>query len=1450
MNPKPTYEELVKRIQELENEVLIRAGEEDALRGSEKRYRSLVETSSDWLWEVDAKGRYTYVSSRVREILGYEPEEVVGRAPFDLMSEEEARRVRAICAEIQATRRPFALLENVNQHRDGRLVVLETSGVPVFDSNGEFTGYRGVDRDITERKRTAEALKEREQKFRAIFDQTFQFIGLLAVDGRLIEVNRNALQFAGIRESEVVGEPFWQTPWWTHSSEQQETLRAAIEKAAAGEFLRFETNHLSADGKLHYMDFSLKPVMDESGGVTFLIAEAREITVRRNAEEALRLSESRLSRAEVVARFGNWEFRLDSNEVYGSEGAKIIYGLEGGNWSIPEIQKIALPEYRGMLDNALTGLVEEGKPYNVEFKIRRPSDGKIVDISSIAEYSPEKNVVFGVIQDVTERRKTEDALRENETRLRVIADSARDAILMMDPEGRITYWNPAAERILGYTGEEALGQNLHMLLAPQQYHAAYHGAFPKFAETGLGEAVGKTLELVARRKDGEEIPVELSLSSVFLSGWQAVGLLRDISERKQTEAALKESQQRLANIIDFLPDATFVIDRDGKVIAWNRAMEEMTGIGAAQILGKGDYEYALPFYDERRPIFIDLIDVGDEELESKYKNIWKRRGILYTETYASNVYKGEGAYLFATAAPLFDAYGNRWGAIESIRDITDRKQAENKLKTAEAKYRAIFEDAMEGIFQTTPEGRYITANPALAKMLGFESPDELFNFVSDIGRQIYVDPAQRAELTRLLTWNDFVKDFEIQFLRKDGSKIWATMDCVTIRDSDGNVLCFQGTMLDITERKLAEEALRESQQQLANIIDFLPDATFVVDREGKVIAWNRAVEEMTGISATNMLGKGNYEYVIPFYGERRPMLVDLVLHSQTEIEAKYVALERRGGILLGEAYMPALRGGGRYLFGTASALYDSKGNLVGAIESIRDTTERRHMEEAILKAEEKYRNIFENSITAIYQITMEGRLLSVNMAGARILGYDSPRELLDATIDLREFYVHPERRSVLLRLLEEQGSVREFEVEFYRKDKSVVSVSINVRAVRNSDGKIAYMEGTALDITDRKVLQGQLEQAQKMESVGRLAGGIAHDFNNMLGVITGRSELALLQDIPAGVRKHLEEILKAGQRSADLTRQLLAFARKQTAAPKVLDLNDTISGMLSMLRRLIREDIELSWTPGLDLWKVKIDPSQVDQILANLLVNAGDAISGSGAVTIRTENMVIDNSDVPEHPEFIPGDYVLLTVNDTGAGMSKEVWEKIFEPFFTTKEVGKGTGLGLSTVYGIVKQNDGFIYVVSRLGEGTTFKIYLPRFETDAAQASVKKVDSEPPRGRETVLLVEDDEYILDLSRIILENLGYTVLVAHTPARAIQVARDHQGDIDLLVSDVVMPDMHGRELAEKLGAIRPNIKCLFMSGYTADVIGRHGVLDEGINFIHKPFQIGELAAKVRQLLES
>jgi nitrogen-specific signal transduction histidine kinase/CheY-like chemotaxis protein len=409
--------------------------------------------------------------------------------------------------------------------------------------------------------------------------------------------------------------------------------------------------------------------------------------------------------------------------------------------------------------------------------------------------------------------------------------------------------------------------------------------------------------------------------------------------------------------------------------------------------------------------------------------------------------------------------------------------------------------------------------------------------------------------------------------------------------------------------------------------------------------------------------------------------------------------------------------------------------------------------------------------------------------------------------------------------------------------------------VRDSNGNIVKTFGVNQDITERKLaeeerekLRKQLLQAQKMESVGRLAGGVAHDFNNMLGIIIGHAELALQQVAPSSpLHGNLNNIHGAAMKSADLTRQLLAFARKQIVLPEVFDLNDKVTGMIKMLQRLIGEDIELAWKPGTNLWRVKMDTAQTDQVLANLCVNARDAINGVGKITIETQNTILDEAACAGISSCEPGHYVLLRVSDTGGGMDADTLANIFEPFFTTKSLGEGTGLGLSTVYGIVKQNNGAIDVLSQPGLGTEFRIYLPRC---LQKASAKKTSTagDLTKGSGTVLIVEDEVSILEVAKAILERLGYTILTTNKPEKALTMVAQNPTPIDLLITDVVMPEMNGKDLAERIRKLNPDIKVLFMSGYTADVVALRGILEDNIQFLQKPFSMSTLSKKVNEVL--
>jgi PAS domain S-box-containing protein len=418
-----------------------------------------------------------------------------------------------------------------------------------------------------------------------------------------------------------------------------------------------------------------------------------------------------------------------------------------------------------------------------------------------------------------------------------------------------------------------------------------------------------------------------------------------------------------------------------------------------------------------------------------------------------------------------------------------------------------------------------------------------------------------------------------------------------------------------------------------------------------------------------------------------------------------------------------------------------------------------------------------------------------------------------------------------------------------RKNGTLYTVEMTISPVRNSSGAISNYVATMRDITHEIDLEQQILQAQRLESIGRLAGGVAHDFNNMLSVILGSVELAQLEmneDHPAYA--DLREIEYAAKRSADLTRQLLAFARKQTVAPTAIDVNDTVEGMLKMLRRLIGEDVALEWAPGPEVGAIYIDPAQLDQVLANLCVNARDAMREGGRIVIETEKVLLDEAYCENHAGVAPGHFVALTVSDTGCGMEREVMERIFEPFFTMKAPGEGTGLGLSTVYGIVQQNGGFVHVYSEPGEGSTFKVYLPVHVGKGGAADTVEPGELPRGSGEVILVVEDEEPILVLAKRMLTPLGYKVLTASSPTECIEAARASPAPIDLLLSDVIMPGMNGRELDEALRKTCPGLRTLFMSGYTADVIAHRGVLHQGVNFMPKPFTLRTLATTVHRVL--
>ena len=641
-------------------------------------------------------------------------------------------------------------------------------------------------------------------------------------------------------------------------------------------------------------------------------------------------------------------------------------------------------------------------------------------------------------------------------------------------------------------------------------------------------------------------------------------------------------------------------------------------------------------------------------------------------------------------------------------------------------------------------------------------------------------------------------------------------------------------------RRHAENELRKTEKIHHDLLNAIPDLIWLKNADGVYLSCNATFERFYGAKKADIIGKTDYDFVdtelADFFRDHDRKAIAAAKPSHNE---EWVTFADDGHRAL--------------LYTTKMPMYDSDGTLAGVLGVGRDITELNQAEETLRESENRLRYALEGTNDGLWDVQLHSGRTYMSPRGCEILGYreDEVTELTKHWSNL----VYPDDMQVTEERLQAHldGKAPIFEVEQRLRTKSGDWKWIYTRGKvveRDQDGVPLRITGTHSDITEKKKIESQLHQAQKMESVGSLAGGVAHDFNNKLSVILGHTYLALTESIPEQVRDSLEEIRKAAEQSADLTRQLLAFARKQTIAPKVLDLNETVIGMLKMLNRLVGEDIRLSWQPAADLWLIRLDPSQIDQILANLCVNARDSITDGGTITIETGNSTIDEEYCARYVGALPGEYVRIVVSDNGCGMDNETSEHIFEPFFTTKETGKGTGLGLATIFGIVKQNSGFINVYSEPGMGTTFTIYLPR-HLGASERSQREGSAIPaPRGQETILLVEDELAILNMATLILTRQGYNVLQANTTTEAIRIAQGHTAEISLLVTDVIMPEMNGKELADTLRSRNPQLRSLFMSGYTADVIAQHGVLDEGVSFIQKPFSLPDLAAKVREVLDT
>ena len=752
------------------------------------------------------------------------------------------------------------------------------------------------------------------------------------------------------------------------------------------------------------------------------------------------------------------------------------------------------------------------------------------------------------------------------------------------------------------------------------------------------------------------------------------------------------------------------------------------------------------------------------------------------------------------------------------------------LKQDEKKFKALLESPPDVMIILNRTSHIVFVNSATERMFGYGLeellgktfqilvPERFQGEIADFYKHFFTNPDLREMMLQR----------EIFCLRKDGTEFPAEINSSPIETLQGPVIGV--AIRDITQRKMAEEALQQSEQRYRTLFENAPVGIYRTTPEGRILAGNPALVRMLGYASFEEMARPNLN--AEFFGLEYP-------RSQF-----IAAIEEKGEVAGLECVWHKKDGKSLLIRENARAIRDESGKTLYYEGTVEDITERKRAE----AENTRLVTAIEQSAEAVVITNTKGEIEYVNPAFTRATGY-SREEALGQNPRILKSGKHDAGFYQQLWGTIQKGIPWQGEVVNQRKDRSFYTEQMSIAPVRGADGEITHFIATKQDVTERKIMESQLQQAVKIEAVGRLAGGVAHDFNNLLTIINGYSEL-LLDELgsDATLSGYVREIHASGERAAALTRQLLAFSRRQVLAPQVLDLNLVISNLENMLRRLIGEDIVLLTILDPSLGRIKADPGQIEQVIMNLSVNARDAMPFGGKLTIETRNVELDEAYAHNHPTVKACAHVMLTVSDTGQGMSPETQEHIFEPFFTTKEKGKGTGLGLATVYGIVKQSEGSIWVYSEVGQGTVFKVYLPMASEEERPAEHAVSDADSEAGTETILVVEDEEGVRSLVRLALASGGYQVLETPNPESALSTCASYDGPIHLLLTDVVMPDMSGPQVAEKVTALRPDIKVLYMSGYTDDAIVHHGVLSQEMPFLQKPFSPGALRKKIREVL--
>ena len=1257
--------------------------------------------------------------------------------------------------------------------------------------------------------------------YRAMFDQEAFGVAQASLAGKW--------QFLNDRFCEIVGHSRQQL---LASSERDITHaddRAASEEAIrrllAGEISSssLKKRYVQRNGNVVWAKVCVSLVRDHNSLPACFIVVIEDIAGRIQADRAVEESEQRLELALGAAGLGFWERDLRTGVTVISGEFARLHGLPLNHPPLTHEEWLQLvhPDDRNRVDEQYRQSLERTHLWDTEFRLLWP-DGSV-------HWLLAKGQIFlddlkrpirlaGIVMEVTERKRVE----EQRSRLATIVDSCEDAVFSKDLDGTILSWNAGAEKLFGYAADEIVGKSVSLLLPPEHFHE-----FPNILERIRSGAHMEHYEVTRMRKDGRRVEISVTISPIRDFTGALVGnsgIARDITDRKQAEAALQESQQRYKEVFDFTSECIFLIDvtTEGrfKFAGFNPAEEKAVGFSSAEASGR----------------FVEEV-LGERvahHVIAHYRRCLKLGTVIsYEEDLALPI---GHRYFHTNLIPVRNAEGRIYRIVGIARDITRHKEAEEALRISQQRLELAQEAGGIATWDWDIVANQKHCSKEYWRLYGLPErdlppmPEEWLQLVHPEDRRRVSEERNRA-LHGTAHYNT-----EFRVVWPDGTIHWLLGKGEVFRDSNGKPIRMLGVNMDISERKYAEQALRESEERFRNMADTAPVMIWVSGPDKLCTFFNKAWLGFTGRTTEQERGRGWAEGVHADDLERCFASYCASFDAREPFQIEY-RLRRRDGQY-------------RWVLDNGVPRFESSGVFAGYIGSCIDITDVKRAEQelvlnqALRESEEKYHGIVETMTEGVWILDHDDRTTFVNQQMAAMLGYSVEQMVGRHLLDFKD----EDARSIALQRLQRrrQGITEQYDSTFRTSDGRRLTVLISTRPLWNADGHYAGTLGIITDITERSLLEERLHQANKMEAIGRLAGGVAHDFNNLLTVINGYSDL-VLRTLSAGDRIHsqLNEIRSAGERAQELTNQILAFSRNQIRATDTLNLRSVIEDVEEMLRRLIGEDIELVTILNPNSGNIRADRTEIIQVLLNLSVNARDAMPTGGTLTFALANVEADEKDVRTRPGARPGEYVLLTVSDTGLGMDVETQKHLFEPFFTTKQVGKGTGLGLATVYGIVSQSAGWIQIDSKPRQGTTFRIYWPRVTWIAPEEKDHAVLADQPLfGSETVLVVEDQSQVRQLTCSILRDFGYQILEASSGEEALGLAEAYAGPLHLLLTDVIMPGMNGPELAARLKTIRPT-PVLFMSGYSdrTDV-----VYDSEVTYIQKPFTPDTLVRTVREVL--